>query len=706
MSIDRIYPEISLREDLTLHRGPIDRDGAPTWTIHDPARNQYFSLDWSAFEVVSRLGLKDPTLICETINVETPLHLELPDVKIVLDFLDKNELIQRHDISGTVWLTSKKQKSDQSFWQRAIHSYLFFRIPIFKPDSMLEWLVPRLEFLFSRTFFQVTLLALLIGLWEVSRQWSVFSATLVDTFSWEGLSGYAVALVAIRIFHELGHAIVAKRFKCRVPTMGVAFLVMMPMAYTDVTESWKLSSHRSRLYIAAAGIATELLIAAWALMAWAFLPEGSLRGVMFFLATTSLAATILVNASPFMRFDGYFILCDLVGMPNLHARCFALARWWIRETLFYLNDPAPEYVARGKRVSMILFAFAIWIYRLIVFTGIALLVYHFFFKALGVILFGVEVWYFLVRPIVDELAFWLARKKDIQSDLKHKPGFYLFWLILILLIAPYDFTVNSQGMFKPEKSFNIVASVPAEITNLPPPIGSKLKSGQSIMTLSSMELNHKIDLTRLRIQTLEKQVGGAGFSSENLQQQSILREQLTSAQKELKGVLEQRALLTPIAPFNGEVLDIQPDVHVGDWVSKGFKLAIFANTRDWIVDTYVEESDLLRFELGSLGRFIAETPGIGAMKLEVISIDQDASRTLVDAPLAASFGGHILVRQQNNVLIPERSIFRVRLKVTSEIENVGTGFLRGTVVIYGWPRSLIGHFLRSGFGTLIRELGF
>lgn len=706
MQMNVARPEISLREDLTLHEGPREGSGAPTWTLHDPARNQYFSLDWVSFEVVSRLHLKDSGLICQSINHETTLHLEEQDVDAVMDFLENNELIQRHDASGTDWLTSRKNRTKQSIWQRLIHGYLFFRIPLFKPDAFLERILPNLSFVFSRHFFRLTLLVLIIGLWGAFRQWSVFSATLVDTFSWDGLVGYAAALVTIKIFHELGHAIVAKRFKCRVPTMGVAFLVMMPMAYTDVTESWKLSSHRQRMYIAGAGIATEIMIAAWALMAWVFLPEGSIRGMVFFLATTSLAATMVVNASPFMRFDGYFILCDLVGMPNLHARSFAMARWWLRETLFRLHDPVPEDLGRTKQRLMILFAFAIWIYRLVVFTGIALLVYHFFFKALGVVMFGVEVWYFLARPVVAEIAYWHKRKEDIQSGFRHKPGYYLMWVMIIALVVPYDFTVNSQGMLKPEKSFNVIAIVPAQVYSLPPPIGSKLIAGQPIMSMVSMDLDHKIEMIRLRISTIEKQVGSAGFSADSLQQQSVLREQLTSAQEELKGLIAQRLLLIPVAPFNGEILDVRPDVHVDDWVPKGFRIATFANTHEWIVDTYVEESDLSRIGLGHRGRFIAETPGLGTVSLEVISIDQDASRTLPDPSLAASSGGQILVRQQNDLLIPERSIFRVRLRVVSGTEKMATGYLRGSVVIYGWPQSIIGNFLRSGFGTLIREAGF
>ena len=78
--------------------------------------------------------------------------------------------------------------------------------------------------------------------------------------------------------------------------------------------------------VAAAGIATELTIAVWAMLAWVWLPDGPLRAMAFLLATTTWVSTVLINASPFMRFDGYFLLSDFLQMPNLHACAFALAR--------------------------------------------------------------------------------------------------------------------------------------------------------------------------------------------------------------------------------------------------------------------------------------------------------------------------------------------------------------------------------------------
>lgn len=719
-----VWPQ--LREDLTLHRGPSDRSGAPVWTLHDPARNQYFSIDWLTFEVISRLSLGDARAVAESINQQTTLHVDEQEVLGVLRFMEEHELVQRHAPEGIDWLCKRRELRDKGALQHLIHSYLFFRVPLLRPDAWLSRVTPHLSFFFSRTFLLLTLLAFVIGLWGVYRQWSTFTGTLVDTFSLQGLLSYAGALVAVKFTHELGHAFTAKRMGCRVPTMGIAFLVMYPMAYTDVTESWKLDSHGKRLRIAGAGIATEVLIAAWCLLLWTLLPDGGLKGAAFFLATTSLTATLVINASPFMRFDGYFLLCDVTGMPNLHARSFAMARWWLREKLFVFGDAAPEDLSLRTRRAMIAFAWVTWIYRFIVFIGIAVLVYHFFFKALGILLFVIEIWYFLAKPIVNELVFWRKRLKateETQSAFgeaggagagaaapkrkkKRKPIFYLLWTIFLVLVLPFDFTVNTQGMLKPTRSFEVIAAMPAQVLAQPPAVGTQLSAGQVLMRMGSPELEHRIEVLQARVTSLGKHAGSVGFESTAKAQQAILREQLQAAQQELKGLLAERARLSPVTPFVGEVIDVMPDIHLLDWVPKGQRLATYANLSSWIVDTYVEESDLSRLEVGNWARFVPESPGLPMLNLVVTEIDRDASRVLNDPALAATAGGQILVRQKNQTLIPERSVFRVRLRVEGDPGKMSTGHLRGSVSILGWPRSIFGEFLRGTATTLVREMGF
>ena len=283
---------------------------------------------------------------------------------------------------------------------------------------------------------------------------------------------------------------------------------------------------------------------------------------------------------------------------------------------------------------------------------------------------------------------------------------YVAWALFLLLVIPFDFTINAQGMLKPARSMEVIAFTPAQVVSLPPAIGTPLKEGQVIMQLRAPEIEHRIEVLRARVESLSRHASAAGFEATAKAQQAILREQLTAAQEELKGLLAEQQRLAPAAPFAGQVMDVVPDIHVGDWVPKGQRLATFANPSTWIVDTYVEESDLPRLEVGNWARFIPESPALPALNLKVIEIDWDASRTLLDPALGAMAGGQILVRQKNQSLIPERSVFRVRLAVQGNPGQVSTGHLRGAVAILGWPRSILGEFLRGTLTTLVREMGF
>jgi putative peptide zinc metalloprotease protein len=125
-----------------------------------------------------------------------------------------------------------------------------------------------------------------------------------------------------------------------------------------------------------------------------------------------------------------------------------------------------------------------------------------------------------------------------------------------------------------------------------------------------------------------------------------------------------------------------------------------------VVDCYVTETDLKRLDKGNWGRFIPEGRGLWGSNLSIVSIDRDATRTLVDGALASTAGGDIIVRLQEKKIIPEQAIYRVRLKVDGWFPLNSEGYLRGNVVIYAWPKSILGDFIRSILVTLLREVGF
>ena len=209
----------------------------------------------------------------------SPTH---EDVATLIEFLQLNQLtIQSHTQQSQEYLT-RHQKYNAGRWKRFFNHYLFFRIPLFRPDAFLNRTYPAVKKLCSSTFLYLILLISFLGIYFVSRQWDAFFNTFLHFFTLQGILFYVVALIGTKIIHELGHAYTAKHYGCRVPSMGIAFMIMMPMLYSDMTDTWRLKSKKERIHIAAAGMINELLLAGICLFIWSFLPDGTLKSICFF----------------------------------------------------------------------------------------------------------------------------------------------------------------------------------------------------------------------------------------------------------------------------------------------------------------------------------------------------------------------------------------------------------------------------------------
>lgn len=701
-----------LREELALLPGPALPDGQPSWTLHDPVRHLFFQIDWPSFEILRRWPLGDTQAIAAEITGETTLAVGAEDVAALLEFLCQNQLLQVAPGQSRQLAASLAQRRG-SRARRLLHNYLFFRIPLVRPDRWLGRWAGRLDFLYSRTFLRLTVIAGVMGLLSVYRSWEGFSATLVDLMSWQGMLAYGLTLVSVKILHELGHGFTAKRYGCRVPTMGVAFMVLWPVAYTDTNEVWKLTRRDQRLKVAAAGIATELTIAVWATLAWAWLPEGIPRMVAFLLATTTWVSTLAINASPFMRFDGYFLLADWLRIPNLHARAFALARWDLRERLFRLGEPPPEPLPRGRHVGLVLFAWATWIYRLVLFLGIAVLVYHFFIKAVGIFLFAVEIAWFIFLPLAGELRAWRERWPHIRANQRAsrraRRSAALALLFLSLFVLPWPTRVGTSGLLQPREQWPIYAPEQARVAALPHADGALVPAGAVLMAFDSPKIQARTAHSAARREQLQGESTAAAFDPERRRDWQILHERQATATAEAGTITADASLYAPIAPYAGILRDLDPDLRPGDWVTHREVLGRLIRPGPRQVVTYVEEDAIHRIRVGDRALFTADGHGGPALRLRVAGIDGDASRTLNEPALATLFGGHVPVREKHGFFYPERAIYRVVLETadaSTDMPIPDQHTWRGQVAIAGdWEAPGL-RFLRAAAGMLAREVGF
>src|SRR6185369_15230853 len=332
-----------LREDLKLYPGAPLRDGSPSWRILDPIRNSFFEIGWLEFELLARWsGHREGETLLVQVAAETTLRPTAEELIALVEFLAGNQLLRPDSQVARETLRRRTGSGKLSWFQFLLHHYLFFRLPLLRPDAFLGRTVGVVDIFFTRGFLLAVLLVLAADLYLVVREWHEFSNAFLAMLTPKGLIYYGIALTFAKVVHELGHAYAAKRYGVRVPAMGLAFLVMWPYLYTDVGETWKLADRRKQFVIASAGMAAELTLAVFATLAWALAPEGAMKSMLFVLATSTWLITLAINASPFMRFDGYFLLSDALDFPNLHERSAACGRWWVRTTFFRLPETMPE----------------------------------------------------------------------------------------------------------------------------------------------------------------------------------------------------------------------------------------------------------------------------------------------------------------------------------------------------------------------------
>ncbi|EKD97056.1 MAG: hypothetical protein ACD_23C01095G0002, partial [uncultured bacterium] len=658
------------------------------------------------FAILQRWSLDDPGAIVDAIGDGTTLQLCGDDVEHVVHFLSDNQLLQPQGSDSASKMAERLARQQGSWLKWLLHHYLFFRIPLLRPDAWLGRWLGVANLFFTRTFLLLTLGALSFGLLQVAHHWDTFFASLVDNFSWEGLTSYGVALFSVKLLHELGHAFAAKRYGCRIPSMGIAFLVMWPMAYTDTNETWRLTSRWQRLHVAAAGIMTELIIAAWATLAWALLPDGALRSAAFVFATTSWVATLAINASPFMRFDGYFIVSDWLEIPNLHERSFALARWKLREFLFDLGEEKPEHFPASRERGLILFAWAVWIYRLVLFLGIAVLVYHFFIKIVGVFLFLVEMVWFVAMPIHHELKAWQQRWPSICAKSRSRISGLSLCAVLILVIIPWPGRVSSSGTLRPAELWPVYAPGPAQVESFQLREGATVTAGAPLIVLATPELQLRQAAAQARVDRFRWLAATAGFDAESRNRLQSSQDELVMAEAELLSIKEELTKYAPVAPFTGQLRDVDPDLGNGVWISGKEKLGLLVSAGGQMVETYLDEDAIKRVQLGDHGLFIIDSGSGPGLALTVTNIDADTSRILSNGMLSASAGGHVLTRDRKGQKIPEFGVYRVMLAVDTPDHLLSSQSWRGKVVIRASWDAPAWRYLRNALGIFVREASF
>jgi putative peptide zinc metalloprotease protein len=429
--------------------------------------------------------------------------------------------------------------------------------------------------------------------------------------------------------------------------------------------------------------------------------------VAFLLSSTTWMSTLLINASPFMRFDGYFILSDALGVVNLHQRCFDYARWHLRRVLFALPDAPPEYLHPRHHWLAIAFAWATWLYRLVVFLGIAALVYHFFIKLVGIVLFLIEIVWFVAGPVWKEIQVWTTMKSQIVAAGRYRLVLLLLAVTVLFCLLPLPGHTRLAAMLYPAQLQTVYAPSDAYLLQSHIRQGQAVRAGQPLFAMTSPQLRQNFLLSEQRSRQLAAQENGASFDDDSRKDWDVLNSQWQHARSESGYLQKEMVKYFPVAAFAGRVVDVHPEVQQAGWLSAREPMAVIAGNGPYEAVAYLPESQLALLDRDAGAVFMRSGVWPQKLALQVVSVSADAESELSVPELALDVGGDVAVRSRNSRFYPEKTVYKVVFRSQQMVDfSQPLSRERGVVVVSMQPSSTVLAWLRDVAAVFYREFGF
>ena len=343
-------------------------------------------------------------------------------------------------------------------------------------------------------------------------------------------------------------------------------------------------------------------------------------------------------------------------------------------------------------------------YRLILFLGIALLVYQFFFKVLGLILFAAEIIGFIMMPCIREIKYWWSLREKIQQNGRYRYWGLVSFLLVGLLCIPWSSSIYVPGVLTSANYATLFSSESAQIISMDIKPGQQVAKDQVLMVLNSPKLEKEIQLTRKQLELLEIRVNRAVSYAQDQEDLTVILEQVAVESSKLVGLEKERAKLTLRAPFAGVIAEVAEDLRPYQWINQAKPICLIVDPLSAEIMGAISEHELGRIELGQQAQFFPENFEFPKVTASIRRIDWGNIQSLDLPYLASKFGGGIAVKDHAALLVPKSSTYAIYL------DNISTTVpqqeMKGDILIEGKPISLARSFFEKIASVLIRESGY
>jgi len=556
---------LRMRPDLVVR--PQQAGSRRYWVVKDPVSLEYFHLRDEEHAIMQMLdGQTSPAEIKRRFEQTfAPLQISPEQIQAFLGHLHRSGLLLAEAPGqGEQFLKRRRERRGRKLLQ-ALAGILVIRFHGIDPEPMLRWLYPRFRWLFSYWFLAGCVLLVLVAAVLVAVRFDDLQARLPEFnafFNARNAVWLAAVLALAKVTHELGHALSCKHFGGECHEMGIMLLVFVPCLYCNVSDSWMLSSKWQRIAITAAGMFVEIVLASVCTILWLF-SEPGLPGMlclnMMFVCSVS---TLLFNGNPLLRYDGYFILSDLVEVPNLAQQSKALVRRRLANLFLGIEPHDDRELPETHRGLLAAYGVAATFYRLVVVVAIlwfcskALKQYRLeiLAEALAVIVIGG----LLMAPIMNVVRFlrnptWKRRIKPGRAVLTCCT---MAAAVVAICLIPLPHRVAAPVVLEPGDVHRVYVSVPGTLTAAVAP-GSVLRQGQELGRLANLDVGLQVerlagrrDQQRLHLKNLElRRAGDPSVGS----QIPAATEALADVEQRLRELQRDQRRLILTAPVDGTV---------------------------------------------------------------------------------------------------------------------------------------------------------
>ena len=507
-----LWPHIAqLRPSLRKHVRVLVQDyrGERWYLLHDESSGRFTRFNSTAYAVLGRLD-GDLTVqeILELANLarDQDNSLQQDDVLQVFAQLHAAEVLRGGLPMGVQDVLDRYNKSHRSRRRRALSNPLALRIPLFDPNRLLERMAPFARMLFSSTgawlWIAVVCLATVL---VVANGQELAAAIGAKTLSTSEVLIFWTLFPIIKALHELGHGLAVQAWGGEVHETGINLLVFMPVPYVDASAAWAFRDKRRRAMVGAAGILVELFLAALGILVWLMVEPGLVREVALNVALVGGVSTLLFNGNPLLRFDGYYVLEDLVEIPNLASRSSRYYLYLIQKYVLGLPDARSPSTAHGERAWFAVYGLAAPIYRLFVLVGIALYLAS-EFLVVGVVLAAWAVTMQIFKPLYLSLRFLSASQR---LEARRMRGFVALGLFVALLggalILPAPLVTRAEGVVWLDDKAQVFSGADGFVAEVVATSGTAVAAGDLLMRLEDRELEARRDILLARLRELRTQ---------------------------------------------------------------------------------------------------------------------------------------------------------------------------------------------------------